>query len=139
MGLDMYLYARRFASEYYRQDEYQKLLTVVAERPRSITIEMEVAYWRKANQIHAWFVKNVQNGVDDCGKYYVSPEQLRELRDLCIRVKATRDTSLLPPCSGFFFGSTEIDDGYWADIDDTIEQLGKLPLEDCDFEYHASW
>ena len=27
----------------------------------------EVGYWRKANAIHGWFVRNVQNGKDDCG------------------------------------------------------------------------
>lgn len=26
----------------------------------------EIAYWRKANAIHRWFVDNVQNGTDDC-------------------------------------------------------------------------
>ncbi len=47
----------------------------------------EVGYWRKANQIHAWFVKNVQNGYDDCKEYEVSEEQLEELLDICKRVK----------------------------------------------------
>lgn len=38
-----------------------------------------VAEWRKANQIHKWFVDNVQGGKDDCGYYEVEPEQLEEL------------------------------------------------------------
>ena len=46
----------------------------------------EVGYWRKANQIHNWFVGNVQAGEDDCGQYEVSFDQLRELRELCITV-----------------------------------------------------
>ena len=46
-----------------------------------------VGYWRKANQIHAWFVENVQNGCDDCKAYEVSEEQLEELLDICKRVK----------------------------------------------------
>ena len=46
----------------------------------------EVGYWRKANQIHKWFVENVQEGEDDCGQYEVSFDQLRELRELCIKV-----------------------------------------------------
>jgi hypothetical protein len=44
---------------------------------------MTVAYWRKANQIHNWFVENVQDGNDDCKDYYVSRKQLEELRDTC--------------------------------------------------------
>ena len=39
----------------------------------------EVAYWRKANQIHNWFVENVQGGNDDCGSYYVDTEKLEAL------------------------------------------------------------
>lgn len=52
-------------------------------------IEEEGAYWRKANQIHSWFVDNVQNGEDDCGTYDVSVEKLKELLALCIKVKET--------------------------------------------------
>lgn len=43
----------------------------------------ELAYWRKANQIHKWFVDNVQNGTDDCGEYLVSKEQIQKLLDTC--------------------------------------------------------
>lgn len=39
------------------------------------------AYWRKANAIHDWFVRNVQNGVDDCGSYEVDVESLMQLLD----------------------------------------------------------
>lgn len=46
-------------------------------------ITEEVAYWRKANAIHRWFVDNVQDGEDDCGEYYVSHEKLAELVELC--------------------------------------------------------
>lgn len=35
--------------------------------------------WRKANQIHKWFVENVQNGEDDCKTYFVERKQLKEL------------------------------------------------------------
>ena len=45
--------------------------------------DTEIIYWRKANAIHKWFVENVQEGVDDCGEYEVTVEQLTELRDLC--------------------------------------------------------
>ena len=39
----------------------------------------EAVYWRKANQIHKWFVDNIQNGVDDGGEYYVSKEDIQKL------------------------------------------------------------
>ena len=43
-----------------------------------------VAYWRKANQVHKWFVDNVQGGEDDCDFHdEVTKEKLEELRDIC--------------------------------------------------------
>lgn len=54
----------------------------------------QMGYWRKANAIHQWFVTNVQDGEDDCKDYYVSREQLKELRDLC---QLVLDGSVLIP------------------------------------------
>ena len=53
-------------------------------------IDEEVMYWRKANQIHAWFVDKVQSGLDNCGRYHVEWEQLRELLFVVLRVIGTR-------------------------------------------------
>lgn len=52
------------------------------------TIFETIADWRKANQIHNWFVENVQDGIDDCGTYEVTKEQLEELLDICKKVVA---------------------------------------------------
>lgn len=49
----------------------------------------EVGYWRKANAIHKWFVENVQDDVDDCGRYEVSKEQLETLLSTCEQVLAS--------------------------------------------------
>jgi hypothetical protein len=46
----------------------------------------EVAYWRKANHIHNWFVNNVQAGQDDCGTYEVTKDKLEELVAVCNEV-----------------------------------------------------
>jgi len=47
----------------------------------------QVAYWRKANAIHQWFVVNVQDYEDDC-EYHdeVTKEKLEELRDICKKI-----------------------------------------------------
>lgn len=45
-----------------------------------------VAEWRKANQIHKWFVDHVQDGKDDCGTYEVEVEQLQELLETVNKV-----------------------------------------------------
>ena len=44
----------------------------------------QVAYWRKANAVHKWFVDHVQDGEDDC-EYHreVTREDLEELRNIC--------------------------------------------------------
>lgn len=42
----------------------------------------EIAYWRKANMIHKWFVDNVQKGNDDCKEYKITKEHLEELLKL---------------------------------------------------------
>lgn len=48
--------------------------------------EEDVMYWRKANHIHAWFVDNVQDGVDDQESYRVDWDQLRQLLHVCEEV-----------------------------------------------------
>jgi hypothetical protein len=48
----------------------------------------------------------------------------------------------LPPQSGFFFGSVEVDEWYFMQIDETIAKLEKILAEvpeGWDFEYQASW
>lgn len=108
-------------------------------------IEECIAYWRKANQIHNWFVENVQDGEDDCGLYEVTKDQLQELLYIAKAVDNHPSTAgeLLPTISGFFFGSTNYDKFYFDDIKETIEQLTKV-LNETDFDnyhvyYSSSW
>ena len=51
------------------------------------TIFTEIAYWRKANEIHNYFVEYAQHGVDDCRTYDVSKKQLEDLLYKCKEVK----------------------------------------------------
>jgi len=51
-------------------------------------ISQNVAYWRKANQIHQYFVDTVQDGIDDCDYHdEVSKEVLEDLLDKCELIK----------------------------------------------------
>ena len=45
----------------------------------------EVAYWRKANAIHAWFERKFADDgeLENCRDYYVNKEDLIELRNTC--------------------------------------------------------
>lgn len=135
MGLDMFLFKRPKKSE--------------AES------QIQIGYWRKSNHIHAWFVNECQDGIDECQKTVIPKEKLEELLDVCNRVlyptgssipMALRESiaeSLLPTQEGFFFGSTDYDDGYFDDIKDTIEIIDRA-LKETDFEkeeviYRSSW
>lgn len=143
MGLDMYLNAKRFLwhnEEALSEDIAHHFPELKGKRVKEIVVE--ALYWRKANAIHAWFVKHCQEGVDDCGNYWVAREQLQELRDLIVAAIDEKDASKLPPQAGFFFGSTDITDWYWDDLKRTQEGLERILVEfpeNWEFEYHSSW
>lgn len=145
MGLDMYLYARQFAFNGFKnQDLYNKLVQEAPFALDTATLQVQVAYWRKANQIHKWFVDHVQDGNDNCEEYRVTRDQLQLLLDNCKLVLINKEEApnLLPPQEGFFFGSYEYDEFYWQDIQDTIDQLEKILNEypeEWDFQYQSSW
>jgi hypothetical protein len=155
MGLDMYLYAERAVYSGLHKDDavIEHEVRKIVPLPFKITHEApvrrvcyEVAYWRKANHIHDWFVKNVQGGEDDCGYYYVDIEQLEELVTLCKAVIADKDKApeLMATKAGFFFGGTDYDEWYFHAVEHTIKMIEPL-LEkfegyyDWDFKYHSSW
>lgn len=113
MGLDMYLSARRYCSGYSDTEAHiqltplaDKFLPPAEDAQTAITIERNVMYWRKANQIHSWFVTNVQNGTDDCSTYDVSREQLEELRDICVRVRDGTKLKKAKVTNGYTFTAT---------------------------------
>jgi hypothetical protein len=56
-------------------------------------ITESVAYWRKTNHIHQWFVENCQDGEDNCQESYVSREKLQGLVDICKQVKESLEKS----------------------------------------------
>jgi hypothetical protein len=101
MGLDMYLSKRHYVKNWdHMKPEEQHQITIKKNHlkvayinPKKIDyIVEEAGYWRKANQIHAWFVEHCQEGNDDCKEYIVERLQLQELLDTCILV---RDSSKL--------------------------------------------
>lgn len=148
MGLDMYLRAHRYLSSHRPEEKEvaEKIAELVGfQKPFEVrTISAIAVQWRKANQVHAWFVDNVQGGEDDCREYDVDTDQLEQLLQLCDKVLTTRDTSLLPPSDGFFFGSTKIDDWYWQDVQETRDGLRVALDAMADsrggwFSYQASW
>ena len=156
MGLDMYLKGKRYLSQYNDQDKpisnelskkfFSDALTGLDDEPILIDqLECSLAYWRKANGIHKWFVDNVQDGEDDCREYYVSVEQLMQLRDICKQILEdnTLASELLPPQAGFFFGSTDVDEWYLSSLQFTHDRINLIleskELQDWEVYYQASW
>lgn len=158
MGLDMYLKASKFVSGYdHAGDAEQKIYgdilaalglsneEVSTDSP-DLTVAVNIAYWRKANAIHKWFVDNVQDGVDECQESLVTIEQLQELSDLCKTALKKKDEAaeVLPPQSGFFFGSEDVDEHYFETLQDTVDQLDKILknkkfAKEWSFYYRSSW
>lgn len=155
MGLDMYLKAKTFISGYdfvppEEQDTYNTIVDSIGGRwlvdSDSPTAEVSITagYWRKANAIHGWFVKHVQDGEDECKEHYVSREQLIALQEACQDVLANPSKALdiLPPTQGFFFGGYDLDEYYWSYIKETEALIGALLKkadEKWEFFYRSSW
>jgi hypothetical protein len=150
----MYLKGKRYLSQFNAEDsaraeQIQKLFPELGDRNGRFgsaliqEVTIEVGYWRKANAIHGWFVREVQAGEDDCGSYYLSRARLGELQDLCQRVLDFKHLAneLLPNTQGFFFGSQDYDEYYYQDIEHTLEIIERaMSLPDSwDLEYRSSW
>lgn len=150
MGLDMYLYKEYYLSDYF-DDENKSKRAVVSKlfdyegKDGGVTVKFVAIYWRKTNSIHGWFVQNVQNGVDDCGTYYVSKENIKDLYDLVSEQLKDRKKELLNPVGGFFFGGDGKDEWFWKDLEWTKKELAKelkaikANPQLCDYYYHSSW
>ncbi len=165
MGLDQYLYAKKHTfSNDFNEERWKKkdadfavLKNAIDETSLdgddskhldksfggTIFIGMKIGYWRKANQIHQWFVDHCQNGEDDCRETYFPREKVEELRDTCRKVLADHSLAeeLLPSQEGFFFGSTEYDTYYFEDLERTVKILDNAlsMSEEWEFSYQSSW
>jgi len=157
MGLDMYLYKNTYVQNWEHQTPQQrhtisvKLGDNVREdiKPQRIAYIVEqIGYWRKFNALHHWFVENCAEGVDECQQIRVNTHDLRvlleTLKEVDNAIKEGNERTmemLLPPSSGFFFGSTNLDDYYKDEVRRTIPIIEEAinEGEQEEFYYQASW
>ena len=171
MGLDMYLSVRKYVnrldfeskpiegSGFPDNPQFHSLvesldMTEFVERDdhAGAHVEIPVAYWRKANAIHKWFVDTRADGEDNCQPIGVSIDHLEELVGLCKEVldDKSKAEELLPTEGGFFFGDTAYDDWYFEGIEYTHKRLSEVVelmrrtndkgYHDVDWAvYQASW
>lgn len=161
MGLDSYLFSKQYMSTLKMDDtapdseeviQAKQILELFPEltninpdqeRFNSVTVTVDLGYWRKANHIHKWFVDHIQGGVDECQDSYVERENLAELLATCKAVMADKSkaSELLPTSSGFFFGSTGYDEWYFEQVEYTITLIENIFKANgvMDIYYHGSW
>jgi hypothetical protein len=159
VGLDQYLELDHYTQNW---DHYppEKVWDITVKQGGKVRTDIDpsricgiterIATWRKANQIHRWFVENVQDGVDECQKAYVPTEKIAELLRIVTQVLEAKDKGLaldlLPPADGGFFfgqyGPEAVDDEwYWEDLRYTQEALRQIDLDNLsgDLYYQSSW
>jgi len=137
MGLDMYLSRRTivmsgFHEHNKRTEDSFKELEVYGVDPGLVrTIEEEVGYWRNDDHIHQWFVDNVQEGEDDCQKYWVSKEDLTKLKQTCEEVLSdpSKKEKLLPT-----FDDSEYGEWYFDVLRNTIRIIDRIFENEKEFE-----
>lgn len=148
MGLDMYLERHRYVKNWDHDPEKKVVTLTVDGDTIPLTnvkyVVEELGYWRKANQIHNYFVEQCADGKDECQQIYVSDEQIQELYRRCEAVLSDHSlaSTLLPTQSGFFFGGTEYDEYYFTDLEDTMKILLPIlnePNAEGEIYYQASW
>ena len=141
MGLDMSLY---LCLNSYGEEDFPKEFNNKGFTTKSI--KYEIAYWRKANAIHKYFIDHGQ-GEDDCSPIHISTACIAMLKEYCTLILEDHSLApeLLPTEEGFFFGSTSYDEYYFEKIEYTktiCEQLLNYianTKENFEVVYQASW
>lgn len=167
MGLDMYLQKHSYVKNWEHMDK-SELHTVTVKlggknrpdiKPKRVSYVIEeIAYWRKFNALHGWFVTNLANQVDDCKEIYVSEENLKELHELLMKVQETLNNAKtvetvhkdwngndytvesfdcenelnelgFVPTEGFFFGGQNIDSYFKNNVDNTVKVFEEILAE----------
>jgi hypothetical protein len=134
MGLDMYLSKKTYVKQWeHNKPEEQFEVNVKRggkpfkkiEPSRVSYITEELMYWRKANQIHGWFVHNTQEVVEEV-KYYVTKEDLQNLLDVCkqvLDVLSKSEIKTVQVRSGWSGGEETYSDVETYDCEDEIREL----------------
>jgi hypothetical protein len=137
MGLDMYLSAKKYVSGWNFDgsrdtSEYDTLREMYGmkkcEGSPSAEVSFNVGYWRKANAIHGWFVRECGGGVDECQVMYVDREKLLALKNHCLAALAKKPASFPQPVA-----STGTPINSFTDIGTAIAQEWAIQTHEAEF------
>lgn len=110
--------------------------------------EEEYHYWRKFNALHGYIVREFADGEDNCQLIEIgNKDGVKKILDaLTTTLKQVTDGKkeglAMPPTGGFFFGSTDVDDWFKNNLEDSIpvfENLYNTLGENEVVYYQASW
>lgn len=135
MGLDMYLYRVNKNADPYNRN----------------TKKTEVCYWRKDNNIHTWFIRELMlPKAFNCEMAKVERNVLVKFIGVATEIlscetldkKIEMAKTLMPTTDGFFWGSTEYDERYFKSLKETVVEFGAI-LRCVDFNkqslYYSCW
>lgn len=135
MGLDMYAYKVKKEKEQEILIEQDGEIVINRDIERNEEDYSEIAYWRKANAVHHWFVDLAYDKglITDLNCAYV-PVTHEDLDNLFMDIAENK----LEPMDGFFFGSQEI---YPSDIIDTVKFIlkAKQSINEGYSIYYTAW
>ena len=134
MGLDMYLSKKTYVKQWdFKKPEEQFQVTVKlggkkfdGVKPERISyVTEELMYWRKANQIHGWFVNNGSEILEEVS-YRLTFEDLQNLLDTCKQVLDILNKSekkVIQVRSGWSGGEEIYSDVEVFDCEDEVSDL----------------
>jgi hypothetical protein len=98
MGLDMYLYGRKYIASDWKNPE-----NILKEDGfRVVEKRLDVGYWRKHPNLHGFIVQEFADNVDECQEIELSVDDIHKIIDAVVHRK-------LPDTEGFFFGDSAAD------------------------------
>jgi hypothetical protein len=130
MGLDMYLYGRKYIPSDWKNPENN----IMEDGFRVVEKKLDIGYWRKHPNLHGYIVDTFADGRDDCQEIELSVEDVHRIIDAITKRK-------LPDTEGFFFGTSSDDED---DIEGDIVILKRalewaISGEFNTLVYQASW
>lgn len=92
----MYLTGRKYFWQNYNNRASERR----EDNERVVSMDVELAYWRKHPDLHGFMVKTFANGIDDCKEIELDADAIKQI------IAAITDKAL-PKTSGFFFGESD--------------------------------
>ena len=148
MGLDMYLYARKFNSSFRKGSleikypcELQGFENLMKDSEESLVIKTDykIGYWRKFNALHHFIVKHFNEGKDDCKPIWLNDNAINYILNTLKTVKKSFENAniivqtenyiiydnpiaqqLLPTKDGCLFGNLDYDSEYLDNLNNAI-------------------